>query len=261
LDDDEDGAGGAFLDGYDPKPKRRAVMVDGGIERDLELIEVRSVNVFGTVHVVERLFDRAFVDGGFFGDEGFFEDYLDPADPLLFLNIENGVAAGRPGFDAELVTNRPEKVIEIGEAGSFFLDCNHADLDYLDVSIADRMIYESYRLYDPLRSTGVPDGGYCLDDPTFFEIPHNNVLVDIDASHPVPEAAVFFDHSYSGDFVVPDDGLYRKRLLDAAAAANPTSDKTLVSTALHRPVRFSDGLKFGEFKFGEFINTTEIPDA
>lgn len=260
-DDDDTGAGGVYLAPYEPKPKHRAVHVDGAIERDLELVEVRSVDVFGTVHIVERLFERGYLASGLFGDLGWFDiDYFDEPEPLLFLEVDGGRVSGRPGFDAPLVSNRPEPVVETAEVPSFFLDCSF-DWDYLDVSIADRMIYDSYRLYDPARSTGVPEGGYCLDDPVVFALPPNHMLVDVDARHVVTEAALFLDHSYFSDYLVPDDGAYRQRLINAVAAANETSDKTLVSTTLHRPIRFSDGKKFGEFKFGELIDTTEIRDA
>lgn len=132
---------------------------------------------------------------------------------------------------------------------------------YLDVSIADRMIFTSYRLYDPARSYGTAPGGFCLGDPDQFELAPNTVLVDIDAQFTLPFDAIFCGDGFQGDYLQPDDGQYRQRLFDATYAANPTSDQTLVSTALHRPWRFSDGIPLGELDFDQLINSKEPINA
>lgn len=90
--------GGGFLGEYAPKPSHRAVVIDGGIETELELVELRVNRADGTTHIVEKLFGPAFAQGGFYSDDSYFTDHLDTAQDTLFLQIDGGVMRGRDGL-------------------------------------------------------------------------------------------------------------------------------------------------------------------
>lgn len=252
----EDDAG-LFLAPYAPRPKRRAELHDGGAVDELELVETRVHHDGGATRIVETLFGSGVDQGGFYAGEACLGDALLPTSEVLFLTLVDGEAQTRPGIDAVLLSDRPERVVVSGIADDFLLGDGALDIGCLMTSAADRMIYESMRVFDAARSAGVRPAGFCLDDEDLFSLPANHMLVDIDASFPIGFEAAFYD-SFESDYLMPDDGAHRRRLFAAAASANPTSDRTLASTALHRPIRFSDGLPFGSFAFGAMINSREF---
>jgi hypothetical protein len=254
--DHEDEAG-IFLAPYAPRPKRRAELHDNGSVLALELVEIRVHSEGGSTRIIEKLFGSGIDVGGLFLGEGGAGDYLTPASPVLFISMNNGSAETRQGIDATLISPVAERVVVTGTVDEFLLGDGIVGVSFLQPSIADRMIYESFRVYDRTRSLGTREGGFCLGDDDLFALEPNHMLVDIDARFQIDSQAAFVG-SFIGDFLFVDDGAYRQRLFSAAAAANPTSDRTLVSTALHRPIRFSDGLSFGSFAFGEMINSKEF---
>lgn len=260
LDDGLDESG-AFLAAYAPKPKRRAVLIDGAQQAELEVVETRTHHPYGSTHIVEKLFGSGFSEGGFFVDENYLKDVLDIASPVLFLQVKGGVPGTRNGVDARLVSGMAERVVQTGIADDFFLDGIDGAGGYLMRSTADTMIYDSFRLYDAGRSTGRLPSGYCLGDPDVFSLAANHILIDIDARFSIPQNVTILNDGFVSDYMLRDDGKHRQRLFDAVSAANPTSDKTLASTAIHRPVRFSDGLPFGSFKFGQMFNAKEATNA
>ncbi|KQZ87195.1 hypothetical protein ASD64_07065 [Mesorhizobium sp. Root157] len=257
-DDEPDGV---FLAPYAPRPKRRAELHDpdapGGTILQLEMVETRTHHDGGSTRIVEKLFGSGIDQGGFFMGEAVPGDYLLPASPVLFVSLLDGAVETRTGIDATLITPIPERIIVTGIADDFLLGDAIVGESFLQPSTADRMIYESFRLYDASRSSGSREGGFCFDDDDLFGLDPNHMLVDVDARFPLDRQAAFYG-SFEGDYFLADDGAHRQRLFAAAAASNPTSDRTLVSTALHRPVRFSDGLPFGSFAFGEMINSKEF---
>lgn len=257
FDTGDDEPEGVFLAGYAPRPKRRAELHDNGVVQALELVETRVHFEGGATRIVEKLFGSGIDGGGFFIGEATVGDYLLPASPVLFMQVVNGSIETRAGVDAVLISPIAERVVLTGIADDFLLGDAIVGESYLQPSLADRMIYESYRLYDASRSSGVREAGFCLDDDDLFGLEPNHMLVDVDARFPFDMRAAFIG-SFEGDFFAVDQGAHRQRLLTAVAAANPTSDRTLVSTALHRPIRFSDGLPFGRFEFGEMINSKEF---
>ncbi len=248
---------GIFLAAHAPRPKRRAELHDADAVVQLELVETRTHHDGGATRIVEKLFGSGIDNGGFFADEAAAGDYLLPASPVLFMALVNGAASTRPGIDAPLISPQPERVTVAGTVDDFLLGDAVVGASFLQPSVADRMIYESFRVYDAGRSGGAREGGFCLDDQDLFGLDANHMLVDVDARFPLDAQAAFIG-AFEGDFFLPDDGAHRRRLFGAAAAANPTSDRTLVSTALHRSARFSDGLPFGSFVFGEMINSKEF---
>ncbi|MCK9549632.1 phage tail protein I [Aquamicrobium sp.] len=250
---------GIFLAPYAPRPKRRAELHDRAADTivQLELVETRTHYNGGGTRIVERLFGSGIDKGGFFAGEAATGDYLMPPSPVLFMALVNGAAEARPGVDAILISPQPERVTVAGTAQDFLLGDAIVNTSFLQPSFADRMIYESFRVYDASRSGGAREGGFCLDDDDLFGLDANHMLVDVDARFPLDMQAIFIG-AFESDFFLPDDGAHRRRLFGAVAAANPTSDRTLVSTALHRSVRFSDGLPFGGFAFGEMINSKEF---
>lgn len=254
ADDEPDGI---FLAPYAPRPKRRAELHDGSSIVQLELVETRTHYNGGATRIVEKLFGSGVDQGGFFAGEAAAGDYLMPASPVLFMALVNGAAETRPGVDAILISPEPERVTVAGTVDDFLLGDAIIGTGFLEPSVADRMIYESFRVYDAGRSGGIREGGFCLDDEDLFGLDANHMLVDVDARFPLDMQSAFIG-AFEGDFFLPDDGAHRRRLFNATAAANPTSDRTLVSTALHRSVRFSDGLPFGSFAFGEMINSKEF---
>lgn len=254
---DHEDAAGVYLAPYAPRPKRRAELHDAGSVTALELVEVRVHSDGGSTRIIEKLFGSGIDQGGFFFGEAGAGDYLTPASPVLFISMVNGAAETRQGIDATLISPVAERVVVTGIVDDFLLGDAIVGESFLQPSIADRMIYESYRVYDPARSSGTREGGFCLGDDDLFALEPNHMLVDIDARFQLDGQAAFIG-SFVGDYFFVDDGAHRQRLFSAAAAANPTSDRTLVSTALHRPIRFTDGLPFGSFAFGEMINSKEF---
>lgn len=248
---------GVFLAPYAPRPKRRAELHDNGSVLALELVETRVHGEGGATRIVEKLFGSGIDGGGFFLGEAVAGDYLLPASPVLFMQVVNGSIETRAGVDATLISPVAERIVVSGIADDFLLGDAIVGERFLQPSQADRMIYESFRLYDAGRSSGVREAGFCLNDDDLFGLEPNHMLVDVDARFPFDMRAAFIG-SFEGDFFAVDDGAHRQRLHAAVAAANPTSDRTLVSTALHRPIRFSDGLPFGRFEFGEMINSKEF---
>lgn len=257
VSDGDDEPDGVFLAPYAPRPKRRAELHDADTIMQLELVETRTHYDGGSTRIVEKLFGSGVDKGGFFVGEAAAGDYLLPASPALFISMVNGAVETRAGIDATLISPLPRRVVVSGIADDFLLGDAIVSESFLQPSAADRMIYESYRVYDASRSSGSPEGGFCFDDDDLFGLDACHMLVDIDARFPLDQQAAFVG-SFEGDFFLADDGTHRQRLFNAAAAANPTSDRTLASTALHRPVRFSDGLPFGSFDFGEMINSKEF---
>lgn len=259
--DDRQTDDGIYLAPYFPLPKRRAELHDRGTVTPLEIMETRTHASTGATHIIETFFARGFDDSGFYLDQGFDADPLMPERAVLLMSLENGQVRSRTAVDFPVISNRPVRVVQKGEAVEFFSDVCAIDIHYLEPSFADRMIFESWRIYDPARSGGTSPVGYCLDDPDYFNLEAAHMLVDIDARHPMDARALFLNTGFVDDFYIPDTGSHRARLFAAAASANPTSDKTLVSTTLHRPVRFSDGLPFGSFEFGQMINSKEQLNA
>lgn len=252
---------GVYLAPYFPRPKRRAELHDGGTVTHLEIMETRTHGSSGATHIVETFFARGFDNAGLYLNHNYIDDVLMPALPVLLMSLENGQVRTRAAVDFPVISNKPVRVVQKGEAVEFFSDVCALDIHYLEPSYADRMIYESWRIYDPARSGGTSPVGYCLDDPDYFDLDAAHMLVDIDARHPMEARALFLSTGFIDDFYIPDTGAHRARLFAAVANANPTSDKTLVSTTLHRPVRFSDGLPFGNFEFGQMINFKELSHA
>lgn len=258
-----------WLDPYEPKPVRRALLIGrSGEETELEVLETRTHQPSGATHVEETFFLRVASSGGFHLDVSFLPDALDPPEPIAFLPLTDGVP--RAPLNSPLISNRPERIVATGFAQEFFpaedavgmtRPPNIAAEDawsgeaggFLMENAAHRLIYDSFRLFDgDAGAVALPAAGYCLGDPDLIALEPCHLLVDVDASFRLPGDASFSGAAIGG-YLDPDDGAWRKRLFAALAAANPTSDRTLASTALHRPAHFSDGLPLGSYRFGDLV--------
>lgn len=239
-----------YLDTYNPKPVRRAVLIEDEKTTNLNVLETRTHLITGETQIEETYFITAYSPYGFFLNQSYTNDLLDNTAELVFLSLDNNQP--RTPLSSVLISNIPQRVFEEGLSDDFYMSEDAVSINYLMENTAHRLIYESYRLHHKNDNSQTLPSGFCLGDPDYYHLPNCNLLIDIDASSTLPNDTIFADN-YIGSFLDADNGDWRARLFDAAAAANPTSDKTLASSKLHRAAKFSDNLTMGSYRFGDFI--------
>lgn len=119
---------------------------------------------------------------------------------------------------------------------------------WLLTSSGPRLVYDRICLNDPTRVAARRHGRVFLGHARLGSRPFEATLrVDLPLKRSPQRAARFAGHGFlkGGDMA----GL--GRIARAIGAAKAARDTILIDTVVRRPVRFGDGLRFGQFTFGE----------
>lgn len=265
LGGDEDD--GTFLALYEPEPAYEALLWDDGEETVLTKRVTLTARANGTAVVedyyMESFDTDAFLDEMTFDGNGDDVTFLDQPSPVIHFNHRALADTSHPvfyyvGIDGigpfRFIKSEPETVREITVEGEFFLNDGCLDGNHFAANRAHLAMFQRWHIYDKARSgpSEVVEGSF-LDDPDLLGLEPYHALIDAQVIeiHPL-DAAILGDCFFDQAWLDQPDYAVRERVLDAAASAKALRDKFLVSTAHHRPIKWTDRLPWG-FRWNQLI--------
>lgn len=240
-----------FCGGWDLTTRigRKAVLYNDGVTTDLLWARLDSDIEY------EQLKIPGDAAGAFFADVVSFQDYLtDPEPSERVLSYKFSPEDTYGGYQHNLLspgmtplTMVPEKVaMRSVDDGGLYAD-DVWDLYWAVESSARYRLYNSLRLFDRERRVNTPFGTAYLD---YVRFPMDPYQAELFVKIPGVKHSLALE--FEGDFLIEDQLKPLTNVIETVQESQALRDELFINTKIHRPIKFGDKLKFGEFRFGDW---------
>jgi hypothetical protein len=193
--------------------------------------------------------------GAYFADEVAFQDFLtDPESSERVFSYTLSPEDTYGGYQHNLLSpgmapiNVVPEEIFVGTTDLVGLYANDVwDLNWAVESTARYRVYGSLRLFDKERRANIPFSTAYLDHVRF---PVDAYHAELRTSLPGVKNPLAFE--FVDDFLIEDQTQPLYNSLEAIQESQSLRDRLYLNTKVHRPVRFGDRQKFGQFRFGDW---------